>query len=57
MPLPSPVLPVPTYTMLGSDGATSTDPIEETSLMLSKIGYHVVPALVVFQTPPSTMPM
>src|ERR1019366_5711323 len=51
IPLPPPVLPVPTYTMSGSDGATSTAPIEEMSWMLSKTGYHVVQALVVFHTP------
>src|SRR6266496_374105 len=44
--------PVPTYITLGSDGATSMAPMDETLLTESKIGYHVSPALVVFQTPP-----
>jgi hypothetical protein len=41
----------------GSEGATSTDPIDETSLIASKIGNHVWPALVVFHTPPAGRPM
>jgi hypothetical protein len=63
MPLPTltgpPVTlsPVPTYTMSGFDGATSTDPIDETSLIASNTGYQVSPALVVFQTPPAGRPM
>ncbi len=51
------MLPVPTYTMFGSEGATSTAPTDETVLMLSKTGNHVVPALVVFHTPPIGRPM
>src|ERR1035437_4894544 len=43
--------------MLGSDGATCTEPTDDASFTESKIGYHVVPALVVFQTPPSGSPM
>src|SRR6266516_1759155 len=39
--------PVPTYITLGSDGATSTAPMDETLRMESKIGNHVAPALMV----------
>jgi hypothetical protein len=41
----------------GSEGATSTEPIDETSFTESKIGYHVSPALVVFHTPAAGSPM
>src|ERR1035437_1893995 len=41
---------------LGSDGATSIAPTDDASLTASRAGYHVTPALVVFQTPPSGRP-
>jgi hypothetical protein len=41
--------------MFGSDGATSSAPIEAMG-WLSKMGCQVIPAFVVFQTPPSTPP-
>src|SRR5260370_36067300 len=47
--------PVPTQTTDGSDGAIAMSPIVDTP-SLSKIGYHVVPLLVVFQTPPEAAP-
>src|SRR5713226_9024375 len=47
--------PVPTHTTDGSDGAIAMSPIVET-LSLSKIGSHVVPLFVVFQTPPDAVP-
>src|SRR5688500_12636254 len=56
MPLPSPTLPRmlaspdPTQTTLGSEGATATEPIEETGWS-SKIGDHERPPLVDFHTP------
>ena len=43
--------------MLGSEGATSIAPTDEASFTESKTGYHVSPADVVFQTPPSGRPM
>ena len=43
--------------VLPFEGATSSAPITSASLTLSKIGHHVAPALVVFQTPPAGMPM
>ena len=42
--------------MFGSDGATAIDPIDPVGWS-SKIGVHVRPALVVFQTPPFTIPI
>src|SRR2546427_605512 len=47
--------PVPTHTIEGSDGAIAMSPIVDTS-SLSNIGSHVVPLLVVFQTPPEAVP-
>src|SRR6202521_5818078 len=47
--------PVPTHTTDGSEGAIAMSPIVET-LSLSNIGSHVVPLLVVFQTPPEAVP-
>src|SRR2546426_1723081 len=47
--------PVPTHTIDGSDGAIAMSPIVDTP-SLSKIGSHVVPLLVVFQTPPEAVP-
>src|SRR6267143_1586532 len=47
--------PVPTHTIAGSEGATVTSPMVETP-SLSNTGSHVVPALVVFQTPPEAVP-
>src|SRR2546430_11849539 len=47
--------PVPTHTTDGSDGAIAISPIVET-LSLSNTGVHVVPLLVVFQTPPAATP-
>jgi hypothetical protein len=47
--------PVPTYTVVGSDGATATAPTEATCTS-SKTGFHVLPAFVVFHTPPSGIP-
>src|SRR6202165_999265 len=47
--------PVPTHTTDGSEGAIAMSPIVET-LSLSNIGSHVVPWLVVFQTPPEAVP-
>ena len=49
--------PVPTYTTLGSDGATAMAPIEPAVRNLSAIGRHVRPPSVVFQTPPPVAPM
>ncbi len=43
--------------MLVSDGATSTAPTDDADVIESKIGSQVMPALVVFQTPPSGSPM
>src|SRR5712692_1125757 len=47
--------PEPTHTMDGSDGARVMSPIVGT-LSLSKSGSQVVPAFVVFHTPPEAMP-
>src|SRR5882762_6794553 len=47
--------PVPTHTTDGSDGAIAMSPIVDTA-SLSKTGVHVVPLLVVFQTPPAATP-
>src|SRR2546429_4120249 len=47
--------PVPTHTIEGADGAIAMSPIVDTS-SLSNIGSHVVPLLVVFQTPPEAVP-
>src|SRR6266481_7933869 len=47
--------PVPTQTTDGSHGAIAMTPIVDTP-SLSKIGSHVVPLLVVFQTPPEAVP-
>src|SRR6266481_7559818 len=47
--------PVPTQTTDGSDGAIAMSPIVDT-LSLSNTGVHVVPLLVVFQTPPAATP-
>src|SRR5947199_6147089 len=47
--------PVPTHTIEGSDGAIAMSPIVDTP-SLSNIGSHVVPLLVVFQTPPEAVP-
>src|SRR5205085_7480331 len=61
MPLPKPTesrsvdSPLPTYTTSGFDGATASAPIDATGCE-SKIGIHVRPALIVFQTPPFTDP-
>src|SRR5437773_6612574 len=41
---------------LGSDGATSMAPMDDTVRIESKTGNHVSPALVVFQTPPAGVP-
>ncbi len=48
--------PLPTYTVLGSLGATAIAPIDATGCE-SMMGAHVRPALPVFQTPPPTVPM
>src|SRR6266404_5368177 len=47
--------PVPTHSTDGSHGAIAMSPIVDTP-SLSKIGSHVVPLLVVFQTPPEAVP-
>jgi len=47
--------PVPTYTVLGSEGATATAPTDATCIS-SNTGFQVLPAFVVFHTPPSGMP-
>ena len=47
--------PVPTQTMSVFDGASATSPIDET-LCRSNSGSHVVPALIVFQSPPDAAP-
>src|SRR6267378_173035 len=47
--------PVPTHSTDGSDGAIAMSPIVDT-LSLSNTGSHVVPLLVVFQTPPEAVP-
>src|SRR6266404_4510027 len=47
--------PVPTQTTDGSEGAIAMSPIVDTP-SLSKIGSHVVPSSVVFQTPPEAVP-
>src|SRR6266571_3580740 len=47
--------PEPTHTMEGSDGARVMSPIVGT-LSLSKSASQVVPAFVVFHTPPEAMP-
>ena len=47
--------PVPTHTTLGSDGATATDPIDDT-FCSSKIGLQRFPPSVVFQSPPDAAP-
>src|SRR5882724_12935376 len=47
--------PVPTQTTDGSEGAIAMSPIVDTP-SLSNIGSHVVPLLVVFQTPPEAVP-
>src|ERR1043166_4861344 len=40
----------------GFDGATASAPTDDASFTESKTGYHVSPALVVFQTPPTGKP-
>src|SRR5260370_3985832 len=47
--------PDPTHTMDGSDGARVMSPLVGT-LSLSKSGSQVLPAFVVFHTPPESMP-
>ena len=47
--------PVPTYTMLGFDGATAIAPIDAIGCE-SKMGVQVRPALTDFHTPPPTEP-
>src|ERR1041384_7686170 len=47
--------PVPTQTMLGSEGAMQMSPIDVDPCS-SKIGSKVVPAFVVFHTPPVAAP-
>src|SRR5436309_13518143 len=47
--------PVPTYTVLWSEGATAIAPMEEISC-LSKSGIQFAPPSTVFQTPPATAP-
>src|SRR5580704_991808 len=47
--------PVPAHTTEGSDSATATAPMEDTP-SLSKMGCHVVKALVVFHRPPPARP-
>src|SRR5437660_4282638 len=47
--------PVPTHTIDGSDGAIAMSPIVDTPSS-SNIGSHVVPLLVVFQTPHEAVP-
>ncbi len=47
--------PVPAQTMFGFDGATASDPMDDTP-KLSKIDCHVTPASVVFQMPPLAAP-
>src|SRR5580704_5606105 len=47
--------PLPTQTMEGSEGAMAISPIVDTA-SLSKTGSHVVPLLVLFQTPPEATP-
>jgi hypothetical protein len=42
--------------MFGSDGATVTQPIDPVGWS-SKIGFHVLPASSVFQTPPLQTPI
>ena len=48
--------PVPTYTMSEFDGATSTAPMDDVARTASNTGNHVVPALVVFHSPPPGKP-
>ena len=43
--------PVPIHTTAGFDGASATAPTAAAPT-LSEIGLHVVPAFVVFQSPP-----
>lgn len=56
-PSPQPTLrcelfsPVPTQTVIGSRGSSTTQPMLEVPCA-SKMGEKVVPAFVVFQTPP-----
>ncbi len=47
--------PVPTHTMVVSDGATATAPIDWTPIV-SVIGRHVVPLFDVFHKPPDADP-
>lgn len=47
--------PVPAQTTLGSEGATASDPIDETG-MLSKIGAQWRPPSVVLKIPPEAAP-
>jgi hypothetical protein len=47
--------PVPTQTTLGSDGATASEPIDETGWS-SKMGFQWSPPSVVFQRPPDAAP-
>ena len=61
MPLPIEMLlridpsPVPAQTRLGSDGATASDPIDDTS-WLSNIGVQCAPSSVVLKMPPDAAP-
>jgi hypothetical protein len=63
MPFPGDTLPrggdspVPTYTTLGSDGATAMAPIEPAMRVESVVGSHVMPPSLVFHTPPPVAPM
>ena len=49
--------PVPTYTMLALEGATSIAPIEPTAKNPSETGSQLAPASVVLKTPPLAAPM
>ena len=61
-PLPEETLPLnvcspsPTYITLGSDSDTAIDPIDPPKYP-SLIDFQVLPALVVFQTPPPAVPI
>src|SRR5258705_12460922 len=46
--------PDPTYTTLGSDGATAIDPMDAVGWS-SKTGFHSWPPFVDFQTPPEAV--
>jgi hypothetical protein len=48
--------PVPTYTMLGSEGATAIAPIKPMGMPSSEMGNQVRPEFSVFHTPPPTEP-